>query len=198
MIKAIFFDVGGVLVEDNSAGIFTRHARLLGIDRDRLITVMRPDRRLLSKGLISHREYLRRLSARFGIPPIRVADIRSVMPRRYRRVHSMWAIARLLRRRGYRIGVITNVPPPLPFRPELRLHPLFSVVVRSFAVGSVKPEKRIFDIARRRAGVKFLEMLFFDDKPRNVTAAKYLGIKAFVYKNPRQLVRQLRRYGVRI
>ncbi len=41
-------------------------------------------------------------------------------------------------------------------------------------------------------------MVFFDDRPKNVIAAKRLGIKAFVYKNPVELVRQLRRLGVRI
>lgn len=43
-----------------------------------------------------------------------------------------------------------------------------------------------------------IKAVFFDDKSENVAAAERLGIKAFVYKNPAQLVRSLRRLGVKI
>ncbi len=43
-----------------------------------------------------------------------------------------------------------------------------------------------------------IKAIFFDVQPDCVAAAQHLGIKAFVYKNPAQLVRSLRRLGVKI
>ena len=197
MIKAIFFDVGGVLIYDDAIGILRRQSRLLGIPYERLRDDMRADRVLLMKGVIQRRDCLRRMAERFSVPPIRVRDLRPCI-RSYRYFRRTWAVARKLHRAGYLVGAITNVTPPFPFSSHLRLFPLFRLVIRSYEVGSVKPERRIFDIARKRAGVRFSEMAFFDDREKNVTAARKLGIKAFVYKNPAELVRQLRRLGVRI
>jgi len=50
----------------------------------------------------------------------------------------------------------------------------------------------------KRARVFFPESIFFDDRPRNIAMAKRLGMKAFLYKNPQQLIRSLRSYGVKI
>lgn len=197
MIKIVFFDVGGVLIRDDAVQIMQRQSRHFRIPYQDLIHDLRSDRVLLMKGVITRRTYLKRLARRFGLPPIRVGDLRPLVPR-YRYFHGTWVAARRLRQNGYRVGLITNVVPPLPLGPRLKLHPHFRPIIRSWQVRSVKPERRIYEIARRRAGVKFGEMAFFDDRMRNVRAARKLGIHAFLYKNSTQLVRQLRRCGVNI
>ena len=197
MIKAILFDVGGVLIWDDAVEILKGQSRLLRIPYRELRDDMRVHRVLLMKGLITRREYLRRLAQRFKLPPIRVGDLQHLFPR-YRYFRRNWAVARRLRRNGYCVGAITNVTPPFPFGQRLRLSPHFRPIIRSWQVKSVKPERRIFEIARRRAGFQFSEIALVDDRLRNVRAARSLGIKAFVYKNPGELVRQLRRFGVRI
>ena len=197
MIKAVFFDVGGVLIRDDAVKIMQRQSRHFRIPYQDLIHDLRSNRILLMKGVITRRTYLKRLAQRFGLPPIRTSDLRPFLPR-YRYFRGTWAIARRLRRKGYRVGLITNLVPPLPFGRRLKLSPHFRPIIRSYQVGSVKPERRIYEIARRRAGVKFSEMAFFDDRMRNIRAARKLGIHAFLYKNSTQLVRQLRRLRVKI
>lgn len=199
MIKAIFFDVGGVLVRDDSKRILDRQSSLLKVDRQHLITVMRPDRRLLMKGAISRSEYLRRVGKKLRTKRLSSLDLGQIFPASIVRHQQTWVIARRLWQRGYITGIITNVFPPHRFLPQVRLsYPPFRPIIRSYAVGAAKPERIIYDIARRRAKVKFSEMAFLDDREANVAAANKLGIKAFVYKNPAQLVRELRRRGVKI
>lgn len=195
-VEAIFFDVGGVLIRDDAEAILERQSRAFGIPLDALREEMRPDRLLLMKGKIPRREYLRRMSKRFGTKPMRIRDLAAVVPSRYRFRRAVWNIARTLRRNGYRVGVITNVVPPLPFGPRLRLHPLFRPIIRSYQVGFVKPEQGIFAIAAKRARVSLRESIFLDDRPRNVAGAERIGMKALLYENPQQLVRSLRRAGV--
>ena len=201
MIKALFFDVGGVLISDDSIDILKRQSQLLGISSRKLRDDMRLDRILLMKGMIARREYLRRLAKNFQLPPISVESLRPLF-RRQRYFHESWAVARRLRNSGYIVGIISNAVPPMPFSKKSKLlnepSKLFRPVIFSYKVKSVKPEKQIFEIARRRSKVKFSEMAFCDDKLRNVRAAKRLGIRAFLYKNPARMIKSLRRLGVKI
>ena len=199
MIKAVFFDVGGVLVRDDSDQITARQAKILGVSHQRHQEAVRLQRGLLWKGLISRREYLRRLCTALGRPLIGDRELRTIFPKQIYRYERNWKIAERLGKAGYTVGVITNDVPPHRFRPKVPLrYPPFRPVIRSYEVRARKPERRIFALALRRASVRPAEAVFFDDKPKNVVAAKRLGIKAFVYKNPAKLVRQLRRHGVKV
>lgn len=76
---------------------------------------------------------------------------------------------RELKRRGYILGAVTNGVSSLQ---NIKLdtagiRELFDVVVVSGDIGIYKPDRRIFDEACRRAGVKNEEALFVGDHPVN-------------------------------
>ena len=76
---------------------------------------------------------------------------------------------RELKRRGYLLGAVTNGVSSLQ---NIKLdtagiRDLFDVVVVSGDIGIYKPDRRIFDEACRRAGVKNEEALFVGDHPVN-------------------------------
>ena len=76
---------------------------------------------------------------------------------------------RELKRRGFLLGVVTNGVSSLQ---NIKLdtagiRDLFDVVVVSGDIGIYKPDRRIFDEACRRAGVKNEEALFVGDHPVN-------------------------------
>lgn len=54
--------------------------------------------------------------------------------------------------------------------------------ILSHEVGAAKPDRRIFELALNRAGVRAREALFVDDSPENVRAALALGIDAFQFR----------------
>lgn len=59
-----------------------------------------------------------------------------------------------LRRRGLRVGVLSNAPTNLPrFLEELGIAPHLDFVVVSASEGVRKPDRRIFEVALQRAGV---------------------------------------------
>ena len=53
----------------------------------------------------------------------------------------------------------------------------------SFDLGLLKPDPRIYESMREKLGCAFGEILFIDDKPANVEAAKALGINALVFND---------------
>ena len=69
------------------------------------------------------------------------------------------------------------------------------LVVISAEVGYAKPDPMIFRIAQERAGVDYKKILFFDDKLANVVAAKHLGMHAEEFRDLRDAVLKLERYG---
>ncbi|OPG03566.1 HAD family phosphatase [Microbispora sp. GKU 823] len=74
---------------------------------------------------------------------------------------------------------------------ELELHDAFDHVVSSYDVGVAKPDRRIFEIAARHAGVPPERCLFVDDRAENVDAARVLGMTGVVYRAPADLASAL-------
>ncbi len=74
-----------------------------------------------------------------------------------------------IKRRGYILGAITNGVSSLQNMKldTAGIRDLFDVVVVSGDIGIYKPDRRIFDEAIRRAGVKNEESLFVGDHPVN-------------------------------
>jgi putative hydrolase of the HAD superfamily len=69
-----------------------------------------------------------------------------------------------LRARGFRLGVISNWDPSArPILDHLRILDFFEETVISSEVGVSKPDRRIFEIALERAGVKPEECLYVGD-----------------------------------
>jgi len=67
----------------------------------------------------------------------------------------------------------------------------FCGVVVSGHEGVVKPDERIYRILLERHGLVAEETIFIDDQPRNVDAARALGIDAIRYTNAVELRREL-------
>ncbi|MFI4936636.1 MAG: HAD family hydrolase [Caulobacterales bacterium] len=60
-------------------------------------------------------------------------------------------------------------------------------IVVSGREGVVKPDPRIFEIACERAGMAPGQLLFVDDSPPNVEAARALGFDAWLFADPAAL-----------
>lgn len=109
------------------------------------------------------------------------------------------AIAMRLRQNGYTVGILSDViPSHVRQNRRFGIYRGFHPVLLSCVIGAVKLRKRAFRIAARRANVKFSEMVFLDDRQENVAVARLLGVRALVYKNPGELMRQLRRLGIKV
>lgn len=61
----------------------------------------------------------------------------------------------------------------------------------SFELGLLKPDTQIYIQVREKLGCEFEEMLFVDDKEKNVNAAQELGINSIVY-TPENIINNLK------
>lgn len=68
--------------------------------------------------------------------------------------------------------------------------------VFSFEVGARKPNPLIFKAALKKARAKPEEVIFIDDKLKNIKAAEKLSIKTILFVSPKKLKSDIRKLGL--
>ena len=97
-----------------------------------------------------------------------------------------------LRADGYRTGLLTNTF--AEFQPTMQRDidfDMFDAVVESFAVGSRKPERAIYETARERLDVDHEAILYLDDFDQNLTEPVALGWTTIRVSDPGRALAEL-------
>lgn len=81
---------------------------------------------------------------------------------------------------------------------NFKIRHLFDVVVFSYDVGLLKPDRKIFEIAASQAQVQLPECLLVDDLPEYIEKAREYGMQAVQFKNQEQLRRDLSNLSILI
>ena len=111
----------------------------------------------------------------------------------------LFKLARNLKHR-YKLGLLSNAHHQhlQPVVNALGLQDLFDVIIVSSQVGMVKPEPKIFRHALRLLGVPAEKAILVDDIVANTKAAESLGMRAVRYRGYRQLIKELKNYGIEL
>ncbi|MCP2339601.1 HAD family hydrolase [Actinomadura rupiterrae] len=91
---------------------------------------------------------------------------------------------------GRTLGLLSNIITDLVPRFEAKHHTWldrFTERVYSCEIGVAKPDPRAYEICATRLGVPPSDILFFDDTPQNITAARKTGMTAHLFTTPTQL-----------
>lgn len=93
----------------------------------------------------------------------------------------------------YRTALLSNSGVGAREHEEARFHfsDMCECIVYSHECGVAKPDRRIYEIMLERLGLHPGEIIFLDDSPRNVEAAKALGIQAILFKNNSQAIAEI-------
>ena len=187
MTKVVFFDIGGTLMHDDPPvpEVFTRVARRRGHD----ITVRDVEPCMTQVDEYYQQEYLRdgdfwcvheravqiwldmyAMMADYcaivdvGLPQAVYDEY--LLPGNWSLFPDAPACLKGLKRRGFRLGVISNWDATLEhLLREMGYLPYFDEVVASAAVGYRKPNPAIFEIALERMGVEASEAVHVGDLP---------------------------------
>lgn len=100
-------------------------------------------------------------------------------------------------KKRYKVGLLTNMYPDLLYKLIEAGHvppsTWFSVIIDSSSVHAVKPDRQIYEIATKQAGVKPEEIAFVDDKEENVIAARNYGWTAWQFdlNDPKKTMQEI-------
>lgn len=90
-----------------------------------------------------------------------------------------------LRAHGFGTAILSNLPRALG--EELRMTPgfldPFDHVTFSYELGTVKPQRPIYEDAIRGLSVRPQEALFLDDRPENVAGARAAGLMGEIFSS---------------
>jgi epoxide hydrolase-like predicted phosphatase len=195
MIKAIIFDLGGVLFTWSEEADFKILRKIM--TKEQYQTVWHELSDMLDEGKITYKEVWSILSKNLG-KPINVDKIRNELLSAFKPIAGMRNVVIKLKK-NYKIGLLSNHNEMLPdLDKKYHFKSDFDEVVISYEVGYRKPDSKIYKIILRRMKVKPEHSLFIDDNERNVKAAIDLKMKGIVFKNSKQLLKELKKLGVKI
>ncbi len=81
---------------------------------------------------------------------------------------------------------------------EKNFKEVFDVIVTSYTSKIAKPDIRIFKETVEKLEVKPEECVYIDDLEKNIPPAEKLGMKTILFKNNKQLINDLKKFGVEV
>jgi epoxide hydrolase-like predicted phosphatase len=191
IIRAVVFDIGGVLEITPDLGVTGLWESRLGLGSGELNTRMYDVWRGGSIGTISEHDVYQAVTERLGLDERQLAEFMAGIWREYLGTANTELIeyARRLRPR-YRTGILSNSFVGAREREQAAygFEDLVDEIVYSHECGMSKPDPGIYALACERLGVEPAQMVFLDDYEPCVEGARQAGIDAVLYQDNTQAV----------
>lgn len=196
MIKAIIFDVGGVIYTGKQRANQYMQEKLK-IDKNRWENFAVPVWEKLLIGKMTENEGMNEMANKLTIDKSKLVNTWvSAFKIRFELNKNLLKIISLLKNK-YKTAILSDQW-IIPYRQLITPHVIsvFDITVFSHEVGFRKPHQDIYKIAIEKLGVLPQECIFIDDREENLLPAKKLGMKTILFKNNRQLIKELKTHKV--
>jgi epoxide hydrolase-like predicted phosphatase len=194
-LKAVIFDLGGVLVRTVDLEPRQCLAARLGISPGELnhLVFDSDSARLATLGAITTEEHWQAVREALRLSP----DEFTAVPQEFWGGDQLdLALVDFLRslRPRFRTALLSNAWDDLRqvVEERWRIADAFDEIVISAEVGLAKPDARIFTLTLSRLGVLPSEAIFVDDFPENVEAARRVGLQTVLFQSPGQALFELK------
>ncbi len=194
-IKAVIFDFGGVIsTDDDLTDIGRLLAKKYNVSEKKLDEIT-------LRGWLKARvnpkydpAFWHEVADALGISQKKLRIEYSAFPKL---VPKVVGLVRSLRKR-YVVGMLSNQIESwhLALMKRWRLQKLFSPIVTSYGEGIAKPDPKIYKRLLKKIRMSAEECLYIDDREYNLLPAKELGMQTILFKNTKQLFRDLKKQGV--
>jgi len=194
-IRAVFFDLGGVLLRTEFQAPRQQLAERLGMDYDDLVRIVFDSESgyQATLGQISSDEHWDSIIKRLKRPASELEAIRAEFFAGDILDRTLLDYLRSLRGR-YKTGLISNAWGDLrDYIVREKFDDAFDSIIISAEVGAAKPEARIFQIALEQLGVSPPEAVFVDDFLINIEGCQKVGMKGIHFRDPESALRQLKK-----
>jgi epoxide hydrolase-like predicted phosphatase len=192
-VRAVAFDIGGVLEVPADRDLDGRWERRLGLRRGEFFGRLRRSGlgRDANLGRVSAAEFASALGRLYGLDRPATEELLAELWDWYvgELNSTMAAYFQRLRPR-YRTAILSNAAEGGRREEERRygFASMADVLVYSYEVGIEKPDQRIYEITCERLGVHLSEVVFLDDLEANVAAAGRLGMRAVLFQSTAQAI----------
>ena len=193
-VRAVYFDLGGVIVRTEFQAPRQHLADHVGIEYEGLIKLVfeSESSRQASIGAISEDEHWAAVIRRLHLPESETQAIRDDFFAGDVTDRNLLDFMRGLRKQ-VKVGLISNAWSGLrPWIIREKFEDAFDAMTISAEAGVMKPDARIYQIALETLGVRPEESVFLDDVIENVKGARAVGMAAIHFTQPEQALKELK------
>ena len=194
ILRAIFFDLGGVILRTEYQAPRERLAERLNMTYEDInkIVFESETARKASLGEVRVDEHWRAVMRRLRLPASEAETIRAEFFAGDVIDRDLLNFIRSLRPR-YKTGVISNAWGDMrDYIVKHQFDDAFDTLIISAEIGMMKPQPEIYQLALKQAQVEAKEAAFVDDTPKNVEAANALGMHGILFRDPAQVEENLK------
>lgn len=204
-IKAIIFDVGGVLElgeysskpirGHREIGIHETIAKKLNISIDQWFDSLDTAYAKSVEGKVTRNKIVTTLANNNNVSKKKIEKIvKKAIRKHFKRNKQLFKHAFKLKKQGYKIAILSDQW-YLSYEALMqhKFYKEFSPVVVSCFEGIRKPNPKIYKLILKKMKMKPSETIFIDNQKWNTEPAKKLGMKAIQFKDNKQLFKQLER-----
>jgi len=200
MVKAIIFDIGGVLDKGKPEEHWVELCKSLNLDFEKFQAIRKKYTDDARIGKLSTKEYVSQIAKDLGL---KYEDLFSNWLRTKRENmkidKEIENLIKNLKKKGYKVATLSNIIElHHQVRIENKAYDLFDFAVISFKERIDKPNEKIYQIVIDKLKLPPEEMVFIEDSERNLKTAKKLGMKTILFKDNKQLIKDLKDLGVKI
>lgn len=199
MIKAVIFDVGGVLHTNEIPHVWDDIAKTLNISVEQYNSAKKGIIEDFNKGEITENKYWEKIKEKTHATGLLPEDslYGREFKKRFTENKEILDLVKSLKKQGYKLAILTNtISSHFDHAKNVGLFNDFDVEVASHLVHLMKPNKNIYVYTLEKLGVSPDEAIFIDDTKENIDAANDLGIHGIVFTNKHDLENQLHQLGI--
>ena len=193
-IRAVFVDMGGVIVRTEFQAPRQHLADRLGMEYEDLIKLVfdSESAQQATIGLISEDEHWATVMRRLHRPASETQAVRDEFFAGDIIDTDLLDFLRSLHGK-VKVGMISNAWSGLrAYILSKKFEDAFDEMIISAEVKAMKPDARIYQIALEKLAALPSESVFLDDFPENVKAARAVGMQAIHFAQPEQAIKELK------
>jgi epoxide hydrolase-like predicted phosphatase len=195
-IRAVVFDIGGVLEIPTDSDLDGRWEQRLGLERGEFFERLRQSGlgRDANLGRVSDAEFAQALGRLYGLDQAMTEELLADLWDWYvGELNTEMADYFQRLRPQYRTAIVSNAAAGGRREEDRRygFATMADVLVYSYEVRIEKPDRRIYEITCERLGVRPSEVVFLDDLEVNVDAARRVGMRAVLFRNTTQAISEV-------
>jgi epoxide hydrolase-like predicted phosphatase len=197
MIRAVIFDVGGVLVRAGDQTPRRKWELRLGLPEGKLAQLVFGNElmRRAMLGQVTDAEIWQQVARELNLNDETMRDLIADFWSCEQADSELVQFARSLSPR-YQTAILSNATFSAreAMTSNFKLDAVFAPMIFSAEEKLVKPDARIFHLACDRIGIAPGEALFIDDVLENIQAARAIGMYGIQYKNTAQAISEVKNY----
>ena len=191
-VKAFVFDWGGVLIEDPLENILKFCARHFGIEYPLFKKEFKKYANFFTCGKISETELWQKIGIQLKIVNAPKESLwEKAFEKNYQPRELMFQLVHQLKNKNFITALLSNTELPSQNYFIKQNYTQFDFTIFSCSTGYAKPDQEIFFKLIHTIKCPASNIIFIDDKLKNIKSASSLGIKSIMFKNYEQTKSQL-------